>query len=241
MKLTDIRQPDYFHKVVDCQWACPAHTPVPEYIRLIADRPLQRRLHDQLEVQRVSRHSRAHLRPAVRAGLPARPGREGAGGDLPAEARRRRLQGRHPRPPAEAGGAPQRQAHRAGRRRPGLADRRARSRAARLQLRDVRRRPAGRRHDAHADPEIPPARIGDRRGVRLHPRPRHRVPRRPTHRQPEGAAGRRLRRGLRRLRRAARARPRHPRPPGSGQEHPYRHRLAVAACRSATSTRSAGA
>jgi NADPH-dependent glutamate synthase beta subunit-like oxidoreductase/ferredoxin len=26
----------YFHRVVDCQWACPAHTPVPEYIRLIA-------------------------------------------------------------------------------------------------------------------------------------------------------------------------------------------------------------
>jgi formate dehydrogenase (NADP+) beta subunit len=36
MQSTDIRQPDYFHKVVDCQWACPAHTPVPEYIRLIA-------------------------------------------------------------------------------------------------------------------------------------------------------------------------------------------------------------
>jgi len=34
---TDIGNPDYFHKVVDCQWACPAHTPVPEYIRLIAD------------------------------------------------------------------------------------------------------------------------------------------------------------------------------------------------------------
>jgi NADPH-dependent glutamate synthase beta subunit-like oxidoreductase len=33
---TDIGAPDYFHKVVDCQWACPAHTPVPEYIRLIA-------------------------------------------------------------------------------------------------------------------------------------------------------------------------------------------------------------
>jgi len=33
---TDISRPDYFHKVVDCQWACPAHTPVPEYIRLIA-------------------------------------------------------------------------------------------------------------------------------------------------------------------------------------------------------------
>ena len=33
---TDTRSPDYFHKVVDCQWACPSHTPVPEYIRLIA-------------------------------------------------------------------------------------------------------------------------------------------------------------------------------------------------------------
>jgi formate dehydrogenase beta subunit len=36
LKPTDIGSPDYFHKVVDCQWACPAHTPVPEYIRLIA-------------------------------------------------------------------------------------------------------------------------------------------------------------------------------------------------------------
>ena len=36
MKNTDIAAPDYFHKVVDCQWACPTHTPVPEYIRLIA-------------------------------------------------------------------------------------------------------------------------------------------------------------------------------------------------------------
>ena len=36
MKPTDVQNPDYFHKVVDCQWACPAHTNVPEYIRLIA-------------------------------------------------------------------------------------------------------------------------------------------------------------------------------------------------------------
>jgi len=36
LQATEIRNPDYFHKVVDCQWACPAHTPVPEYIRLIA-------------------------------------------------------------------------------------------------------------------------------------------------------------------------------------------------------------
>ena len=38
MKPTDTKNPDYYHKVVDCQWACPAHTPVPEYIRLIAQR-----------------------------------------------------------------------------------------------------------------------------------------------------------------------------------------------------------
>ena len=37
MKATNIADPNYFHKVVDCQWACPAHTPVPDYIRLIAD------------------------------------------------------------------------------------------------------------------------------------------------------------------------------------------------------------
>ncbi|HEX4861742.1 MAG TPA: hypothetical protein VFV07_10935, partial [Rhizomicrobium sp.] len=37
MKPTDTTDPNYFHKVVDCQWACPAHTPVPEYIRLIAE------------------------------------------------------------------------------------------------------------------------------------------------------------------------------------------------------------
>ena len=36
MKPTDTNNPDYFHKVVDCQWACPAHTDVPEYIRKIA-------------------------------------------------------------------------------------------------------------------------------------------------------------------------------------------------------------
>jgi NADPH-dependent glutamate synthase beta subunit-like oxidoreductase len=36
VKATDISNPEYFHKVVDCQYACPAHTPVPEYIRMIA-------------------------------------------------------------------------------------------------------------------------------------------------------------------------------------------------------------
>jgi formate dehydrogenase (NADP+) beta subunit len=36
MRPTNVQNPDYYHRVVDCQWACPAHTNVPEYIRLIA-------------------------------------------------------------------------------------------------------------------------------------------------------------------------------------------------------------
>ncbi len=36
MPRTDVGNPSYYHRVVDCQWACPAHTNVPEYIRLIA-------------------------------------------------------------------------------------------------------------------------------------------------------------------------------------------------------------
>ncbi len=50
MKPTDVRDPKYFHKVVDCQWACPAHTNVPEYIRLIA----QGRYSDAYMVNRAS-------------------------------------------------------------------------------------------------------------------------------------------------------------------------------------------
>src|ERR1700739_2037262 len=36
MQPTDTSDPNYYHRVVDCQWACPAHTDVPEHIRLIA-------------------------------------------------------------------------------------------------------------------------------------------------------------------------------------------------------------
>jgi formate dehydrogenase beta subunit len=50
MQPTDTQHPDYFHKVVDCQWACPAHTDVPEYIRLIA----QGRFTDAYMVNRES-------------------------------------------------------------------------------------------------------------------------------------------------------------------------------------------
>jgi formate dehydrogenase (NADP+) beta subunit len=50
MQRTDVGNPDYYHKVVDCQWACPAHTNVPEYIRLIA----QGRFSDAYMVNRES-------------------------------------------------------------------------------------------------------------------------------------------------------------------------------------------
>lgn len=50
MKPTDTSHPDYYHRVVDCQWACPAHTDVPEYIRLIA----QGRFSDAYMVNRES-------------------------------------------------------------------------------------------------------------------------------------------------------------------------------------------
>jgi NADPH-dependent glutamate synthase beta subunit-like oxidoreductase/ferredoxin len=38
LKPTDIEDPEYFHQVIDCQFACPAHTAVPEYIRLISEK-----------------------------------------------------------------------------------------------------------------------------------------------------------------------------------------------------------
>jgi len=50
LQRTNIANPAYFHKVVDCQYACPAHTPVPEYIRLIA----QRRYSDAYMINWVS-------------------------------------------------------------------------------------------------------------------------------------------------------------------------------------------
>ena len=130
-----------------------------------------------------------------------------AGRDLPPEARRGRLQGRHPRALPQLVAAEERQAHRLRRRRAGIAHGRARSRAARLRGHRVRRRRQGRRLHPHADPALSPARGSDRRGDRLHPRSRRRVSRRHAHRLDEGAARRGLGRRLRRLRRAARPRP----------------------------------
>ena len=100
MQPTDVADPAYFHKVVDCQWACPAHTPVPEYIRLIA----QGRYDDAYMVNWVSnvfpgilgRTCDRPCEPACRRGRveEAQPRQARAGGDLPPQARGRRLQGR---------------------------------------------------------------------------------------------------------------------------------------------------
>ena len=94
----NVSDPRYYHKVVDCQWACPAHTNVPEYLRLIA----QGRYTDSYLLNRESNvfpgHPRPHLRPAVRAGLPPRTRGRKAGRDLPAQARRGRPARRRQRP-----------------------------------------------------------------------------------------------------------------------------------------------
>ena len=192
MKPTDIAAPDYFHKVVDCQWACPAHTPVPEYIRLIA----AGRYSDAYMVNWKSNvfpgNPRAHLRPPVRAGLPARPRREGAGRDLPPEARRRRLQGRHPRAPAAS--RPRRRTASASRW-SAPAPPRSPSRAISLPLGydcvvfDGDPQAGGMMRTQIPKFRLPETVIDEE--VRLHPRPRRRVPRRQAHRQPEGAARRR--------------------------------------------------
>ena len=227
MKNTDISAPDYFHKVVDCQWACPAHTPVPEYIRLIAagrysdayminwhsnvfpgilgrtcDRPCEpacRRVRVENEPVAICRLKRvaADYKDDIRARLP-KPAAKKNGKRI-----------------ALIGGGP----------------------ASLTVARDLA--PLGYHcvvfdQDPQAGgmirSQIPKFRLPDsrhRRGMQLHPRPRRRIPRRHAHRQHEGAAGRRLGRDLRRLRRAARPRSRHSRPQRSRRQYPYRHRLAV--------------
>ncbi len=208
---TNVADPSYFHKVVDCQWACPAHTPVPEYIRLIA----QGRYGDAYMVNWVSnvfpgilgRTCDRPCEPACRRGRVERPERRQAraGGHLPSEAGGRRPQGRHHQTPAGERAA-QRQARGVHRRRAGLADGGTRPGAAGLPRHRLRRRGQGGRLHVVADSALPPARERDRRGDRLHHRnAERRTAHRPAHRFDEGAARRRLRRGLRRLRRAARA------------------------------------
>ena len=184
MQPTETKNPDYFHKVVDCQWACPAHTPVPEYIRMIA----------------AGRYGDAYM---VNWESNVFPGILGRTCDRPCEpaCRRGRVEDENlakPEPVAicrlkrvaadlkdpeeiatenkqQQENQIQRQAHRLRRRRAGLAHRRARPRAARLRGHRVRPGPQARRHDLDADPALPPARERDRRRGGLHPEPGRRV------------------------------------------------------------------
>src|SRR5215472_14869849 len=142
MKPTDISVPDYFHKVVDCQWACPAHTEVPEYIRLIA----AGRYGDAYLVNWKSNVFPGILgRTCDRPCEPAcRRGRVEEGGDTArikpepvAICRLKRLSARARRDE-------ERKADRARWRRPRVAYGCSRSRAARLSLRGFRRRCAQR-------------------------------------------------------------------------------------------------
>ena len=105
MNPSEIGNPDYFHKVVDCQWACPAHTNVPEYIRLIAQGRYTDAYMLNRECERLSRHSGPHLRPPLRARLPPRTPPDGQSKTrrhLPPETRRGRPARRHRRSPAAA-------------------------------------------------------------------------------------------------------------------------------------------
>jgi hypothetical protein len=189
-------------------------------------RPLLGGLPNQLALQCLSGHPRPRLRPPLRTCLPPRTGGQGTGRNLPPEARLRRPQGRHYRAPAARTDEEKRQTHRLRWRRSRFVDRGARPGRARLPGHCVRRRRGPGRHDAQPDSEVPPARQRDRRRMRLHHRPGGRNALQPVGRQPQGTAGRRLGRGLRRHRRAKGARCADPGPPGSRQAHSYRHRLA---------------
>ena len=99
MKPTDIGNPDYFHKVVDCQWACPAHTPVPEYIRMIAagrySDAYMVNWHSNVFPGVLGRTCDRPCEPACRRGRVEEVTESAAAGrHLPLEARRRRQQGR---------------------------------------------------------------------------------------------------------------------------------------------------
>ena len=247
LQATDIGHPDYFHKVVDCQWACPAHTPVPEYIRLIA----------------AGRYTDAYM---VNWESNVFPGILGRTCDRPCEPACRRgrveeAQAAKPEPVAICrlkrvtadykdditehlphivaapngkriacvGGGPASLTVARDLAPLGYAGRR------------LRQRSEGRRHDPLADPALSPARGSDRRGDRLRPEARRRVPRRHADRLDEGAARRALGRRLRRLRRAARPRPLDSRAARRRRRTSTSASTGCRRCPSATSRRSASA
>ena len=227
MQPTDTRDPQYYHKVVDCQWACPAHTNVPEYIRLIAEGKFTESYLLNRKSNVFPGHPRAHLRPSVRAGVPAWAGRGGAGGDLPAQARRLRPPGRGEASAAHGAAGEERKEGRADRSRAGVAHRGERPHAPRLRGDDLRGPPkAGGLMRTNIPSFRLPVQVLEEEidyvldmGVDIRLRPPDRVA--------EGAA--RLGGVRRRLRRHGRAEGQgaaHPRSGGGRRERPHRHRVA---------------
>ena len=226
MRPTDLSDPGYFHKVVDCQWACPAHTTVPEYIRMIA----------------AGRYTDAFMLNWYSNVFPGILGRTC---DRPCEpaCRRGRVEDkpvaicRLKRVAADLKGEFEHLLPKVPKKKNGKRIALIGAGPASLTVaRDLlplgyeivlfEQDEARRRHDAHPDSRLPPAGGSARRGSRLildmgvecrfgHAR-----------RQPQGAPRRRLRRGVHRHRRPARPGPRIPGRAGSGRPHPYRHRLA---------------
>ena len=152
-------------------------------------RPLRRRLHGELAQQRVPRDPRPHLRPSLRTGLPARRVGEN-NGDKPepvaicrlkrvaADFRGRRLDARMPAG-GEANGTERVACVGAG---PSSLTVARDLAPLGYAVTVFEAETQGRRLHAHPGAALPPARTGDRRGNRLHPRPRRRVRRQPPHR-----------------------------------------------------------
>ncbi|MFM8890218.1 MAG: hypothetical protein ACKOTB_01115 [Planctomycetia bacterium] len=96
MEPTDVSNPRYYHKVVDCQWACPAHTNVPAYIRLIA----QGRYTESYLLNREQARRRGEYEPMSFAAVADGGKHETAGifAALPPTFRRGARSGARPRP-----------------------------------------------------------------------------------------------------------------------------------------------
>ena len=151
MNPSDTGNPNYFHKVVDCQWACPAHTNVPEYIRLIA----QGRYTDAYMVNRES-----NVFPASSAAPATGPASPPAAAAASRGSRSRSAASSASPPTSRATSpdllprVPQQKTASASpdRRRPRLAHRRQRPDAAWLRGHDLREVRQARRPDAHQHP-----------------------------------------------------------------------------------------
>ncbi len=235
LKPTDIAQPDYFHKVVDCQWACPAHTPVPEYIRLIA----AGRYGDAYLVNWKSNVFPGILgRTCDRPCEPAcRRGRVEEGGDQKAKpepvaiCRLKRVAADFKEDIRDA--CPSRRRKRTASASRSSAPDRRRSRSRAISRRSATssscstamRKAGGMMRTQIPKFRLPESVIDEEMGYVLDLGVDFRAGQRID--SMRALLGRGLRRGLRRQRRAARPRPRRPGPRGSRGEHPHRHRLAV--------------